>query len=290
MSHPLTLTQVNPSMDRESPIHDPVFKNMDNLGAKLVRYLHWSHSQAPFPEDTEGIFNWTLTDQYVEDFMACKNAQDSVINFDAAPAWLHTNSDLSQPLRDNTGTELGEWISRIVSWYTKGGFTDKRTGKVYKSDFHYQWTNYEVLNEPNLKGYMSKSTTNTSQICVGVECTMVEEPFNSYYTGKYKGSQPALSSQDACDAACLADTECVQMTWAPGNAKTKDGACVLYSSISTNQENTTTAPINVSSAVKCAHGQVIAAECALFGNVPSYEEYTKLYDGIAAGKVQPIVQ
>lgn len=106
-------------MDRQSPIHDNVFAKMNRLGANLVRYLHWSHSQAPFPEQKEGVFNFELADEYVLDFMACKNAQDSVINFDAAPAWLHEGGDARKPLRDPSGRELGEWISRILSWYTK---------------------------------------------------------------------------------------------------------------------------------------------------------------------------
>jgi hypothetical protein len=281
---PTYLNQVNPSMDRESPIHDPVFKNMDQLGAKLVRYLHWSHSQAPFPEKEEGVFNWTLTDQYVDDFMKCKNAQDSVINFDAAPAWLHENADLNKPLRDPTGTEVGEWISRIVSWYTKGGFTDKRTGKVYKSLHHFQWRNYEVLNEPNLKRYMGASRTNgTRALCKGGadSCAMISEPLDLYYSGTYSGGgRPAITSQADCEAACLLDQTCVQMTWAPANAKTKYGACVLYSSISTSQIHTT---VSVKSSTKCAHNEKDPATCAAFsGNVPAYEEYTRIYDGIAA--------
>ena len=159
---PTYLDQVNPSMDRESPMHDAVFNRIDKLGAKLVRYLHWSHSQAPFPEQVEGVFNFTLTDEYVMDFMACKNAVGSVMNFDAAPCWLHQDKDCSKPLRDPTGTELGEWISRIISWYTKGGFTDKRTGKEYHSPHHLAWENYEVLNEPNLKGYLSATPSSSS--------------------------------------------------------------------------------------------------------------------------------
>ena len=35
---PTYLDQVNPSMDRTSPMHDAVFSRMDKLGAKLVRY------------------------------------------------------------------------------------------------------------------------------------------------------------------------------------------------------------------------------------------------------------
>lgn len=56
---PTYLDQVNPSMDRVSPMHDAAFGRMDKLGAKLVRYLHWSASQAPFAELSEGEFNFT---------------------------------------------------------------------------------------------------------------------------------------------------------------------------------------------------------------------------------------
>eukprot|EP00747_Dinoflagellata_sp_TGD_P115601 gnl/TRDRNA2_/TRDRNA2_172196_c0_seq16.p1 gnl/TRDRNA2_/TRDRNA2_172196_c0~~gnl/TRDRNA2_/TRDRNA2_172196_c0_seq16.p1 ORF type:complete len:589 (+),score=46.55 gnl/TRDRNA2_/TRDRNA2_172196_c0_seq16:73-1839(+) len=156
---PTYLNQVNPSMDRECPIHDAVFKRMCTLGTKMVRYLHWGAPPpgAPFPEMTEGVFNFTHTDEYVLDFMQCPNAEDSVINFDmwGGPKWLHWNNSNDYALRDPTGVEFGEWISRIVSWYTKGGFTDSRTGRVYKSGHYFNWTNYEVMNEPNLQPYMS---------------------------------------------------------------------------------------------------------------------------------------
>ena len=82
---PTYLDQVNPSMDRASPMHDAAFSRMDKLGAKLVRYLHWSSSQAPFAELEEGKFNFTKMDEYVLDFLACKNAPGSVMNFDAGP-------------------------------------------------------------------------------------------------------------------------------------------------------------------------------------------------------------
>eukprot|EP00747_Dinoflagellata_sp_TGD_P115597 gnl/TRDRNA2_/TRDRNA2_172196_c0_seq12.p1 gnl/TRDRNA2_/TRDRNA2_172196_c0~~gnl/TRDRNA2_/TRDRNA2_172196_c0_seq12.p1 ORF type:complete len:604 (+),score=49.55 gnl/TRDRNA2_/TRDRNA2_172196_c0_seq12:73-1884(+) len=156
---PTYLNQVNPSMDRECPIHDAVFKRMCTLGTKMVRYLHWGAPPpgAPFPEMTEGVFNFTHTDEYVLDFMQCPNAEDSVINFDmwGGPKWLHWNNSNDYALRDPTGVEFGEWISRIVSWYTKGGFTDSRTGRVYKSGHYFKWKHYEVLNEPDLRPYMN---------------------------------------------------------------------------------------------------------------------------------------
>eukprot|EP01047_Picozoa_sp_COSAG01_P071741 COSAG01_NODE_11216_length_1980_cov_1.772993_2_plen_397_part_00 len=156
---PTYLDQVNPSMDARSPMHDAAFQRMDKLGAKLVRYLHWSASQAPFPETQEGVFNFTAMDQYVLDFMNCSNALSAVMNFDAGPCWLHLSGDCRKPLRDTSGKEYGEWISRIISWYTKGGFTDVRTGKVYQSPHHLRWQNYEVLNEPNLAGWIRSASS-----------------------------------------------------------------------------------------------------------------------------------
>ena len=70
------------------------------------------------------------------------------------PCWLHAKGDCAEPLRDPSGTELGEWLSRIIGWYTKGGFTDTRSGKAYRSDHHFKWSNYEVLNEPNLQRFL----------------------------------------------------------------------------------------------------------------------------------------
>ena len=100
---PTYLDQVNPSMDRASPMHDVAFRRMDKLGAKLVRYLHWSSSQAPFAELQEGVFNFSKMDEYVLDFMACENAPGSVMNFDAGPCWLHQGADCARLLRDPTG-------------------------------------------------------------------------------------------------------------------------------------------------------------------------------------------
>eukprot|EP01052_Picozoa_sp_SAG31_P027035 SAG31_NODE_2497_length_5598_cov_3.904710_5_plen_452_part_00 len=286
---PTYLDQVNPSMDRESPMHDAVFSRIDKLGAKLVRYLHWSHSQAPFPELAEGVFNFTLTDQYVLDFMACKNAVGSVMNFDAAPCWLHEGHDCAKPLRDPTGVELGEWISRIISWYTKGGFTDKRTGKVYTSPHKLAWENYEVLNEPNLKRYLSTTPTaaaggnTTNPICRG-GCAMVTV-LGGYYHGPSYVIQKTLLSQASCEAGCLANTECVQMTWAPKHAGSQ---CVFYDRIDKRimkpKDNDP-----VVAKVKCdAHKKPSAPQCAPFSPggggamVPNYVRYTQLYDGIVS--------
>ena len=48
--------------------------------------------------------------------------------------------------RDPSGVEAGDYFSRIVSWYTKGGLTDE-AGVWHPSGHHFKWTNWEVLNE-----------------------------------------------------------------------------------------------------------------------------------------------
>jgi len=53
-------------------------------------------------------------------------------------------------LRDTTLQELAGYYSRLVSWYTNGGFTDER-GKVHTSGYHYEIPYWEVLNEPDLE-------------------------------------------------------------------------------------------------------------------------------------------
>ena len=47
---------------------------------------------------------------------------------------------------DPTGKQAGEYFSRIISWFTKGEFTDE-LGVVHKGGHHYAWRHWEVLNE-----------------------------------------------------------------------------------------------------------------------------------------------
>jgi hypothetical protein len=53
--------------------------------------------------------------------------------------------------------ELTDYYVRLISWYTKGGFTDE-LGKYHKSGYHYKIPYWEVLNEPDLEHSMSPQT------------------------------------------------------------------------------------------------------------------------------------
>ena len=112
----------------------------------------------------------------------------------------------------------GSLRSEIIHHYmhSQGGFTDKRTGKVYHSGHFLNWTNYEVgesaspccllfvylffffvttsctqrhrfrihwpqvLNEPNLKGYMSTFNSTPDKPACVTNCQMVPLPHDTY--------------------------------------------------------------------------------------------------------------
>ena len=100
------------------------------------------------------------------DFLDATTGHSVVLNFSTIPAWMFkTDKPVTYPsdpdqavwnytqgseLRDPSGREVGDYYARLVSWYTKGGFTDE-LGKRHDSPHHYQIPYWEVLNEPDLE-------------------------------------------------------------------------------------------------------------------------------------------
>ncbi|RYE15716.1 MAG: glycosyl hydrolase family 39, partial [Sphingobacteriales bacterium] len=94
--------------------------------------------------------------------------QQSVINFPTIPQWMFKTPKRvpypedpntvdfgyggSNELRDTTLKEVSEYFARLVSWYTKGGFTDE-LGKYHKSGHYFKIPYWEVLNEPELEHF-----------------------------------------------------------------------------------------------------------------------------------------
>ena len=143
---PTYLDQVNPLAARGAPTHDAVFDRIRELGAENVRYLHWDANGqcCDFGE------NFSVADPFVEDFMAASKGHQSVINF-AAPPKSFTHPCPNPPtctnagFLDPTGVAAGEYFSRLISWYTKGGFVDERN-VFHKSNHKFDWKLWEVLN------------------------------------------------------------------------------------------------------------------------------------------------
>ncbi len=108
--------------------------------------MHWDPFRISYPlpnppEDGHTSWNFSEIDPYVVDFMNASNGRDAIINFAPIYKWGHNATGFLDP----TGVQAGEYFSRIISWYTKGGFIDE-FGQFHKSDFHYDWKYWEVLN------------------------------------------------------------------------------------------------------------------------------------------------
>lgn len=171
-STPTLQVVVNPMLERGSPIHDGSFSALKDLGADYVRYVPW----LPYPRlgvaelepPSAGGTSWDfkLIDPMTKDFLDATSGHSTIMNFSTIPAWMfRTDKPVTYPddpnqvywqytqgteLRDPTGKELGDYYARLVSWYTKGGFTDEN-GKRHESGYHYSFPIWEVLNEVEME-------------------------------------------------------------------------------------------------------------------------------------------
>ena len=158
----------NPMLNRGSPIHDGSFAALKALGADYVRYVPWlpypkiAVAELEPPAKDKTSWDFTYIDPVTKDFLDATEGHSTIINFSTIPAWMFkTDKPVKYPedpnqvfwkytqgteLRDSTGKELGDYYGRLVSWYTKGGFTDEN-GKGHDSGYHYSFPIWEVLNE-----------------------------------------------------------------------------------------------------------------------------------------------
>ena len=166
----------NPMVRPSSPIHENTFKALKNLGADYVRYVPWfpypkmAVAELKPPTKTETFWDFTYLDSTMEALMNATSGHSVVINFSTTPAWMwKTDAPVQYPddayqvfwnynqgtvLRDTTAKEVAGYYARLISWYTKGGFTDE-LGKFHKSNHFYKIPYWEVLNEPDFEHSIS---------------------------------------------------------------------------------------------------------------------------------------
>jgi hypothetical protein len=167
-STPTLQVVTNPMLNPGSPIHEGSFAALKALGADYVRYVPWlpypkiAVAELDAPTSDKTSWDFTYIDPVTKDFLAATEGHSTIINFSTIPAWMFkTDKPVTYPedpnqvfwnytqgteLRDPSGKELGEYYGRLVSWYTKGGFTDEN-GKKHDSGYHYTFPYWEVLNE-----------------------------------------------------------------------------------------------------------------------------------------------
>src|ERR1039457_6876977 len=167
-STPTLQVVTNPMLNPGAPIHDGSFGALKALGADYVRFVPWlpypkiavAELDAPTAEKTS--WDFTYIDPVTRDFLAATEGHSTIINFSTIPAWMFkTEKPVKYPddpnqvfwtytqgteLRDPSGKEVGDYVGRLVSWYTQGGCTDEN-GKRHQSGYHYTFPYWEVLNE-----------------------------------------------------------------------------------------------------------------------------------------------
>lgn len=167
---------VNPLMGRGSPVHDQVWSALSSLHANYVRYVPWlpypklAVAELEPPANGKTSWDFSLIDPYIEDFFRSNTQRPVILDFSTIPQWMfQTPKRIDYPadpnkltgtytqgneLRDPSLKELSDYYARLIGWYTCGGFTDEY-GKFHKSDHHYQFDYWEVLNEPDQEHTMS---------------------------------------------------------------------------------------------------------------------------------------
>jgi hypothetical protein len=167
---------VNPMLRRGSPVHDGAFAALRSLGADYVRYVPWYPypklvvAELEAPTATKTSWDFSLIDPMTEDFFAATKGHTTILNFSTIPAWMFktpepvpyppdpntvdVNYRARTALRDLSLRELTGYYSRLVSWYTQGGFTDE-LGLRHESGHHYKIDYWGILNEPDIENKIS---------------------------------------------------------------------------------------------------------------------------------------
>jgi hypothetical protein len=167
---------VNPPLRRGSKIHDAAFRTVHDLGSDLVRYVPWlpypklGVAELEPPKDGKTSWDFSLIDPMTEDFMQATAGHPVMLNFSTIPEWMFkTPREVNYPhdpdqvtwdytqgndLRDPSMKELANYYTRLVSWYTLGGFKDEY-GVPHNSGHHYKFDYWEVFNEIDLERKMT---------------------------------------------------------------------------------------------------------------------------------------
>ena len=162
----------NPMLRKGAAMHDGSFGALKDLNADFVRYVPWfpyprlAVAELEPPADKKTSWDFSLIDPMTIDFLESTKGHSTIMNFSTIPQWMFkTEHPVSYPadpnevgwsygggtqLRDTTMKELTDYYVRLISWYTKGGFTDE-LGQYHKSGYHYEFPYWEVLNEPDLE-------------------------------------------------------------------------------------------------------------------------------------------
>jgi hypothetical protein len=165
-----------PPLRGDTPVRANAYRAIRELGPDYVRFQPWfpfprfAVAELESPKDGKTSWDFSLIDPMMIDFLEATKGHSVILDFATIPQWMFkTDRPVSSPsdpnqlmwnyeqgteLRDPTFKEVADYFARILSWYTKGGFTDE-LGQRHESGYHYSIPYWEVLNEPELEHRMS---------------------------------------------------------------------------------------------------------------------------------------
>jgi hypothetical protein len=170
---------VQPPFRPQSPLHKPIYDSIRGLDAKYIRWVPWLAQPrlavAELSPPTAKGTSWDFRelDGITIPFLEATKGREPVINFSVIPRWMFktkfnvdvpadpdklvwnysnitgvpfSGGGLPVELTDPSGKQVGAYYARLVSWYTKGGFTDEN-GVYHRSGYYYSFPWWEVLSE-----------------------------------------------------------------------------------------------------------------------------------------------
>lgn len=157
-----------PPMRRGHPASKNIYKSLRDMKVDYARLQPWypyprlGVAELEPPENGKTSWDFSVIDPIVIDFMNASEGRPVMLNFSTIPQWMiKTDTAVAYPsnpdaiawgyspgnqFRDTTLKELVGYYHRLLSWYTKGGFTDEY-GKYHRSGYHFKIAYWEVLNE-----------------------------------------------------------------------------------------------------------------------------------------------
>ena len=133
----------------------------------------WQLPNCSHPKDGATSWDFTAIDPMTIDFLEATKGHSVILNFSTIPQWMYqTDKPVEYPadpnqvtwayeqgieLRDPSMKEVADYSARLISWYTKGGFSDE-FGKRHESGYHYSIPYWEVLNEIEFEHHINAET------------------------------------------------------------------------------------------------------------------------------------
>jgi hypothetical protein len=169
-STPTLQVVVNPPLRFSSAIHDSVWETLRQLKGEYVRYVPWlpyprlAVAELKPPSNGRCYWDFSLIDPMTKDFLQATRGHRFILNFSTIPAWMFRSTQtVSYPESpdsvtwnytqgtlpvDSSYQQIAAYYRRLVSWYTRGGFTDE-CGTYHASGNHFHIPYWEVFNEPD---------------------------------------------------------------------------------------------------------------------------------------------